>query len=399
MRKLFIMAAAAMIAGSANAQDIKSILKAGTYAEAQGLIKSAEATLSNADKAKAYNKLVDLALEQGKKDEDVLDKNMIAAQMKQSPAPYDTTNLLNAIKSAYDNALICDKFDQMPNEKGKVKPAFRSKNAGRLQTRRNYLLTIGNDAYNGRNYSNAAGAFGLFVDTYKSPIFSESKLNGDNLPVIAFYAELASYYNNDFKAATRYFETAINDTADIQNAIQIAAAAYQNMKDDANYRGVLLKAHQKYPNDNNYFEWLVNSYADARDTLGLKKFAEQEAQTYPNAAHTYYVQGLVAEYELNFAKSVEAYKKAIEADPKYSSPVYNCARATLLYGNSVLNDKSLGANAKQKAMPIYKESITLYEKVKELYPDRKNLWAYPLYNAYYVIGDTAKAAEYEALTK
>ena len=67
MKKLMLAAVMLLSTSAAFAGDsepLKAILKAKTYAEAQDLIKANLDQLANdAEKAKAYNKLVDLAME------------------------------------------------------------------------------------------------------------------------------------------------------------------------------------------------------------------------------------------------------------------------------------------------------------------------------------------------
>ena len=50
----------AAVASSSFAQDVKSILKTKDYAEAKSMLQACESTLSKEEKAKAYNKLVEL---------------------------------------------------------------------------------------------------------------------------------------------------------------------------------------------------------------------------------------------------------------------------------------------------------------------------------------------------
>ena len=60
MMAVMLVASATAFAGDSDA--LKAILKAKTYAEAEQLVKSSIDQLANAqEKAKAYNKLVDLA--------------------------------------------------------------------------------------------------------------------------------------------------------------------------------------------------------------------------------------------------------------------------------------------------------------------------------------------------
>ena len=72
MKKLMIAAMMLLTTSAAFAGDseaLKAILKAKTYAEAQELVKANLNQLANdAEKAKAYNKLVDLAMEKVSKE-------------------------------------------------------------------------------------------------------------------------------------------------------------------------------------------------------------------------------------------------------------------------------------------------------------------------------------------
>ena len=76
---------ALMLAASsvAFAQDaVKEVLKAKNYADAQALVKANLSSMSDADKAKAYNKLVDLSFEKINKEQSVITANQMAEQFK-----------------------------------------------------------------------------------------------------------------------------------------------------------------------------------------------------------------------------------------------------------------------------------------------------------------------------
>ena len=68
MKKLFVAALLAVTATSAFAQDIKTVLKAKDYAEAQSGLNACLSSLSNEDKAKGYNKLVDISFDKFNKE-------------------------------------------------------------------------------------------------------------------------------------------------------------------------------------------------------------------------------------------------------------------------------------------------------------------------------------------
>ena len=90
MKKLFVAALLAVTATSAFAQDIKSVLKAKDYAEAQSGLNSCLSSLNDEDKAKGYNKLVDLSFDKFNKENAVAVEAQTLEQMGQkSNKTYD----------------------------------------------------------------------------------------------------------------------------------------------------------------------------------------------------------------------------------------------------------------------------------------------------------------------
>ena len=93
MKKLMFMALMAASATTVFAQEdaLKNILKSNSYDAAAQLVKSNEATFNAEQKAKAYNKLVELSLAKVDKEQQIMTANATAEQLKQDNIqPYDT---------------------------------------------------------------------------------------------------------------------------------------------------------------------------------------------------------------------------------------------------------------------------------------------------------------------
>ena len=126
MKKLLI--AAMMVLGTSTAfagdsDALKAILKVKNYAEAASLVKSTLSQMtSDAEKAKAYNHLVQLAMEKFNNETAIQTENHTAKMTQKAEQPYDTIGYYNAAYDALMNAIECDKYDNMPDAKGKVKP-------------------------------------------------------------------------------------------------------------------------------------------------------------------------------------------------------------------------------------------------------------------------------------
>ena len=104
MKKMMIAALMTVAVSTAWAGDsdaLKKIMKAGTYAEAESMIKSSLSALANdAEKAKAYNKLVDLAMKGVSKEMNVITNNQMAEQLGQGKVEqYDTLAYYTCLSS------------------------------------------------------------------------------------------------------------------------------------------------------------------------------------------------------------------------------------------------------------------------------------------------------------
>ena len=108
MRKLLI--AALMILGTSAAfagdsDALKAILKAKTYDDAKQLLTQNLASLASAEeKAKAYNKLVELSLDKVNKEQTVQAEN----QMTGGNKAVDEDGLYTAVGNAFADAAECD---------------------------------------------------------------------------------------------------------------------------------------------------------------------------------------------------------------------------------------------------------------------------------------------------
>ena len=185
------MAVALASAATAFAQDdlVKQALKEkGNPAEAVKILTPALTSPQTTNKAAAWGAMSDIqyqfysnAYEQ-----------MVQNQFKTEKTPIDTLGMYNGLIESFNAAFKCDEFDMQPNEKGKVKPKYRSKNKSRLAPVRNVLIDAGSQFYNAKNYAAAVKAWGTFVASADAPLF-EGEIKKDSTSyLIADYAALAA---------------------------------------------------------------------------------------------------------------------------------------------------------------------------------------------------------------
>ena len=411
MKKIMMMALMAAAATMAFAQsdvvkNAKKMLDKGEIEQAIAAVQPALNAGTDADKAAAWN-LVSEAYYKRFSD---LQAVKLEAQVKQQEANIDEGLMNNAVMAGLEAALKCDEFDNMPNEKGKVKPRFRQANQQKYQSGRLQCINAGQYFYNQKDYSAAFKAFAAYVNSAESPLFTGVDLSKDNayLGEVAYFASLSAYQSKDYANVVKYAQIAAQDTAKAKDATEIMVfSKKETMKtkqDTLEYIDMLKKANQQFPDDSRYSAWIGDYYLQSGNTTDLLQWAEAEIAKNPDNkfAHTY--KGESLRLTNKFDEAVECYKKAFEIDPTYVVAAYQagvCLNSKAIEMKDQLADKKTGmltnANA-DKIKAVLNESKGYLEKVREADPNREQVnWAYALYQVYYSLQDKEKVAELEPL--
>ena len=402
-----MMALMVAAASSANAQDnlwkkAQSLCDANKLEEAITTITPCLTSDQTLKKADAWNTLfnIDYAI--------FLRENTIEVNNKKNKTqiPYDTVAYYNGIVGALKAAMECDKYDVTPNEKGKVKIRFREINGNKVFLVRPQVINAGLAAYNKKDYAKAFDNFSLYIESAKAPLFSAIKTDGPDkyLSTVAYYASLVAYSNKNYDGVKKYIDIALADTSVKRDAMELKVYIYKDTKDSVNYLNALKEAHASYPTESKYFDMLVNYYLSAGNPEATKKFASEEMAKDPNNKSALYVNGVVLMNQKMWDEAVVSFKKAIELDPEYMEANFNagvCLNSKASEMRDKLADKRGNLTMAQynSIIPIVKESCIYLEKARQIAPDRKDLWAYPLYTVYYALKNTAKTAEMEKLLK
>ena len=401
MKKITFIALLVLGATSAFAGDspaLKSILKAATYAEAESLLNSSLGQLANdAEKAKAYNKLVDLAMQAYTKQSTILTENQVAKQMGQKEKPIDTDLMYNSALQAVKAAVECDKYDQKPNEKGKISPKFSKANATRVWPARMQLVNAGQEALSAKNNADAKKFWGAFVDSDAASLFAENDRTVQQpfFGQIARFVGIFHYQDKEMEQALKYAEVAMKDTAEYEDALNLKLSILgddlKNRADSLNYLENVKTMYAQNPNHAALLERLYNLHNMLGDRATAIKVLDDALAVNPNNFVALADKGIALLNE-NPAQSAELLKKAAEL--KSDNPLI------LTYLGTALSLQAQDIADKAKRNAIYTEAVNYFDKAKELDPD-KNIsnWGYNRYNAYYnLYGENdpkTKAAEAE----
>ena len=384
MKKFFIMAMWAVAATSTYAQDIKSVLKAKDYAEAQSQLNSCLSSLSNEEKAKAYNKLVELSMQKVNKENSTIVENQALQQMGQQAKPVDMQGFYTSLTNALNAAQECDKYDHMPNAKGKVSPKFHKKNQATLWTLRPQLINAGQDCLQKDDNKGALAYYAAYVESGNSSLFADmdkTKSPDTYLGEVARVASVIAFQEKDMETANKYCDVALKDTASYKDALNLKMAMMQQqMKTKEDSVKCLKTFEELYANDKNN-ESIFTNLATLYGNLGMKaeqdKCIQERLAADPKCFVAWAVKG---QAEMNASKWDEAiadFKKAIEIKP---------SALVLTWMGYCNNNKAANLQDVNQQKAILAETEKYLEKAKDLDPEQKEAnWKYLLYNTYYVL--------------
>ena len=387
MKKIFMMAIALMASTMTFAGDsdaLKAIMKSKDYAEAAQLLKQNLAQLAdNAEKAKAYNHLVDLAISKVTNETGTIAENQLAAQMGSDKVKaYDTLGLADGICNAIENAIECNKYDQLPDAKGRVKPKFAEKNAARIWAVRPNLVNIGQTEAQKGNDAGVLKYWGAFTDAGEEPFFAACDHNAekDYFGQVAFFAGRYAYQAGQMERANKYFEVAKRDPQQKAEAVNFQLYALsQSLKsheDSVKFVNHLKEMYEQEPENESVFSSLNSMYEGMKDNSAQDAFLDAHLAKFPNSFIALASKGLKAVNANNAEEGAKWLRKAVEARPENPMAQF--------YLGACLNVLAANASDIASGQKLYDEAIVAFDKAKELDPNKANInWGYNRFQAYY----------------
>lgn len=406
MKKLMMMAMMLVASATAFAGDsdaLKAILKAKDYVEAEQLVKTSLAQLAdNKEKAKAYNHLVELAYDKFKNEDNIKTTN----QVMQKNDPVDIEGMVKAGINALNNAVECDKYDILPDAKGKVKPSFQKKNQDRLQTVRMSLLNQGFQYANDNKNQEVFDCLNPYLLTAESPLFKdlEAVKNDANKGAAAFYAGRAALQMENNVRAAELFKIGTQDTAKQVHDLCFDLLIYTLGKtrvtkaDSVKFLNDMKDLYAQYPqNEQVYASYSDALNADGKEDMVLKLADEHLAQN-PQSALPHVYKAFIAQSKKDYETAIAEWDKVPESTNNYVQFVYY--RAVCKYNqaaefnekNSDIRTGRLTPDNDKKYREMLEGACKDFEKAQELDPDQLNVkWGYLLKNVYHALGQEDKA--------
>lgn len=391
MKKIIFTALVAAFATTSFAQDIAKQMKGQTYAEATATLNGALSGLSAEQKAKGYHQLVEIVYPEADKSYQAIQ----LANMQKSKVPYET---YLPIVNALNDAVKCDEFDNQPNDKGKVAPKFRKKNADRLQLFRPVLINACNETTEPDKKLVLANAY---INSSESPLFAEALKDGDQyIGYAQFFAAAAHYNKENWKEAAAWAEKALkNADENVKGSAEeyLVASLTKTLQTKADTLAYIKKLNEV--NAEKYLATIASMYNQIGEKERSEKILNDAIAANPGNKMAYAIKGENAMGAKNWDEAIKNFKKTVEIDPEFTAVWFNlgvCASSKGFDMNEQLsNNGKLSVEDDAKIKDVLREAAGYYETVRKQDPnhDKFSQWPYQLRMIYNAIGESEKASE------
>ncbi len=334
-------------------------------------------------------------------------------------AVVDNENRKRAEGAAHDEALMysyvyelgfdlenCEKYDNMPDAKGRVKPKYKDFILMTYAQQFAQFYNAGAYYYGNEEYEKAYGLFKMFIDS-SDKLYKEGMMPKDttNVPVAAYNMALCGMQLENYDMVLTHVDLALEHPQMAQSAYRFKAAAYLEKGDSATWLNMCKEGITKFPSDLYYSQSLIHYYDSRNQSEELGKLADDLMASDPTNPLFVYLKGYIAHQKEDFDTAIEWYEKTLQVDPNYENALSNLGRCYLIkaqeystaQSSTKVTDKKKLAEDKKILDGYYNKALPLLEKLRQVAPDKHDLWLMNLINCYYNLKMADKVKELEKL--
>jgi len=375
---------------------VKANMKAANYSK---VLEEINKAFNKYDEAKADAELHDIEVKALEQQVLAENRNMYLATRP------DTTKYFNYIYEMYNQALICDSLEQMPDAEGKTSIKYRYANAATLIKYRQNLKVSCKFFYKKKDYKNAYKFVDLYCKTKSANIFTGKK--GDfTLPEekdsteMAVMAVVSAYGSQNNKGVVNYLKGAMNDARKYK-FLELGCKSYMALGDTINAIECAKKGFTENQEQEFFFMTLVKYYGDKDDHKACLDVAKKMVGKFDKNRNYWFIKAKQEELLGLEDDAIESHKKAIENkedDAEAYSSIGNIYtnKAQRLYKNNSLSVTDHGYKQfKTDLDALYTKAKDAYESARKYAPTNKPLWLEGLRTTYFHLNKGKELKELE----
>jgi len=362
------VAASASFAQKKVVNEAQSIAKGSNadFGEARTLIKGALENPETKDDAKTWYVAGFIEDQQFNAER----AKQILGQQPNEPVMYEALyGILPYFQKAYE-------LDQLPNEKGKVKPKYTKDIKSILSANHVYLFNGGAYYFDKQEYKKAYDFFNQYVEISELPMFAGTQTaeKDSTFMTVQFYAAAAASLAKDSRLAIAALERAKNTPYRQYDVYQYLCYEYgeaRTAQDSVMLEKTFEEGMQVFPDSAFFLNNLINTYIYSNRNEKALEMLNVAIQKNPNDANLYNVMGRVYETGLkDYANAEKNFQIALEKDPNLTDALSNIGRIYYNQGVNKLSEANMINDSKKyqeelgmakdlfkKALPYYKKEI------------------------------------------
>jgi tetratricopeptide (TPR) repeat protein len=309
-----------------------------------------------------------------------------------------------AVVESYNYFIEANKLDQLPDDKGKVKPKHAKDIKAMIleyyKTQQN-LFAYGAHLFDKKDFEGAINVFDIYLGIPKLPMMNNEIQLDTTYRMVEYYTAIANINAGKHDKAIALCEDLKDKKYETLIVYQLLSEEYMKQKDTINNIKILKEGFEKFPSDGWFLQNLINSFIFSGKTKDALVYLNTAIQREPNMAQYRYVKGNLDESLGNIDSALVAFDKALQLDPTLADAYagkgrlyYNKAVKMTEVANGIKDVKLYNAEVK-KCDEAFKLSIPYFKKATELKP--KDIeYKKTLKNLYYRL---KMDADYDAISK
>lgn len=368
------VAASASFAQKKVVNEAQSIAKGSNadFGEARTLIKGALENPETKDDAKTWYVAGFIEDQQFNAER----AKQILGQQPNEPVMYEALyGILPYFQKAYE-------LDQLPNEKGKVKPKYTKDIKSILSANHVYLFNGGAYYFDKQEYKKAYDFFNQYVEISELPMFAGTQTaeKDSTFMTVQFYAAAAASLAKDSRLAIAALERAKNTPYRQYDVYQYLCYEYgeaRTAQDSVMLEKTFEEGMQVFPDSAFFLNNLINTYIYSNRNEKALEMLNVVIQKNPNDANLYNVMGRVYETGLkDYANAEKNFQIALEKDPNLTDALSNIGRIYYNQGVNKLSEANMINDSKKyqeelsMAKDLFKKALPYYKKAHEAEPEK-----------------------------
>ncbi len=296
---------------------------------------------------------------------------------------YDTVAFYGLVKRMQHVALTLDSLDCRPDNKGRVRPDYRKRNAQMLDQLRPNLYYGGMLHVRKGQYTDAYDYFRTYIDAASQPLFTgyDYMTNDAKMPEAAYWATLCGFRQHDADMTLRYSDMALRDTSKAQFTLQYICEAYRLQCDTNRYVNTLTEGFRHYPEYPYFFPRLADFYTAQGRYDYVLSVANDGLKSNPKGCLFLIAKSVALLNMERYDECIAVSRQIVEENDSLPEAYFNLATCYLNQALAVEAENEPRKN-RNRLKNLYTEARPYMERYRELVPAERQRWAPALYRIY-----------------